>query len=70
MTQLTKQAFREELNVGDYKHSHANSRYENRKRPYGDYLYFQDREKFNFDFEEWRQAKGQLATLDPKETQR
>jgi NADH:ubiquinone oxidoreductase subunit len=54
---LSKKAFREFLNHGNYQHSHANNRYGNRKRPYGDYLYSQDREKFNVDYEEWKTAK-------------
>ena len=56
-SRLTKKMFREELNAGDYQHSHANNRYGNRKRLYGDYLYYQDREKFDVDFEEWKEAK-------------
>lgn len=50
---LTKKAFQDELNDGDYKHSHANNRYANRKRKYGDYLRAQDPEKFNADYQEW-----------------
>jgi hypothetical protein len=55
MTQrLTKKMFIEELNRGGYQHSHANNKYGNRKRAYGDYLYNQDREKFNVNYEEWK----------------
>lgn len=50
---LTRKAFREELNRSGYQHSHANNRFGNRKRPYGDYLYAQDREKFEVDYAEW-----------------
>lgn len=32
---------------------HKNGRYEQKTRPYGDYLYYQDREKFEVDFKEW-----------------
>ena len=52
LSKLRKQ-FREELNQGDYRHSHANNKYGNRKRAYGDYLYAQDRDKFEWDFQEW-----------------
>ena len=44
--------FRKHLNESDYKH--RNGRFAQRSRPYGDYLYKQDREKFEADFQEWR----------------
>jgi len=50
---LSRKAFREELNHSGYQHSHANNRFGNRKRPYGDYLYAQDCEKFEVDYQEW-----------------
>ena len=46
--------FREHLNsqdVGDSKHRHRN--YRQRTRLYGDYLYAQDREKFDMELAEW-----------------
>lgn len=51
---VTKKAFREFLNrehVGDSKHKH--DRFQQRTRSYGDYLYAQDREKFNVEYAEW-----------------
>jgi hypothetical protein len=33
--------------------NHKHGRYEQRTRPYGDYLYAQDREKFEVDYAEW-----------------
>ena len=51
---LTKKAFIEELNRAGYKHRHG--RYHNRVRPYGTYLYAQDRDKFNVDYAEWKKA--------------
>ena len=49
---LSRKAFREELNQSGYQHSHANNRFGNRKRLYGDYLWHQDREKFEVDYQE------------------
>jgi hypothetical protein len=49
---LTKKAFREYLNqLGG--ENHRNGVYQQRTRPYGDYLYFQDRDKFDVDYAEW-----------------
>jgi len=56
---LTKKAFREFLNresEGQPKHRHF--RYQQRTRPYGDYLYAQDREKFNFDYQQWLESQS------------
>lgn len=50
----TKKAFREHLNTlyaDSKKHEHL--RFHQRTRGYGDYLYFQDREKFNVEYAEW-----------------
>lgn len=47
--------FREHLNrldIGDSKHRHFN--YRQKTRLYGDYLYFQDREKFLVEMAEWQ----------------
>lgn len=55
---LTKKAFREHLNresADAPKHRHG--RYQQRTRPYGDYLYHQDRAKFDVDYAEWLAAK-------------
>lgn len=55
---LTKKTFREELNrdcSGTTNHRHG--KFAQRTRPYGDYLYAQDREKFNVDYAEWIQSK-------------
>ncbi len=50
---LTKKAFREYLNsLGGA--NHRNGMYQQRTRPYGEYLYAQDRDKFNVDYEEWK----------------
>lgn len=62
MLDVSKKAFIAELNSGGYKHSHANNKYGNRKRAYGDYLYHQDREKFEVDYAEWKAAKLRKAT--------
>ncbi|HYP26369.1 MAG TPA: hypothetical protein VE262_06610 [Blastocatellia bacterium] len=57
---ITKKAFREELNRQDAEQQanggskHKNYQYHQLRRLYGDYLYFQDREKFNVNFEEWK----------------
>jgi hypothetical protein len=51
----TKKAFREYLNsiCKDYRHSEPSKRYGNRKRLYGDYLYYQDKYLFNSDYQRW-----------------
>ena len=59
----TKKAFREFLNkehIDTAPHSH--NRFRQRKREYGDYLYFQDRAKFDWEYEERckQQAKEAL----------
>lgn len=50
---MTKKEFREFLNA-KYKefNLHKHNRYHQLKRGYGDYLWFQDREKFNVLFNE------------------
>jgi NADH:ubiquinone oxidoreductase subunit len=51
----TKKAFREHLNkVHENTPNHRNGAYRQRTRPYGDYLYAQDRDKFNVEYEEWK----------------
>ena len=60
----TRKAYRELLNKQDLEFRpireanglrtmHHNGRYQQRKRAYGDYLYFQDREKFEVEYKEW-----------------
>jgi hypothetical protein len=52
--------FREYLNsqdVGDSKHRHLN--FQQRTRLYGDYLYHQDRERFNVELEEWLKSQNE-----------
>jgi hypothetical protein len=41
---------------------HQNGRYQQKTRPYGDYLYAQDRDMFQFEMREW------LASLESKST--
>ena len=47
-------AFRKHLNADASSYKHKNGRYEQRTRPYGDYLWHQDRERFEVDFQEFR----------------
>lgn len=48
-----RKAFREFLNeLGRSGKNHRNGRYQQRTRGYGDYLYAQDREKFDVEFAE------------------
>lgn len=53
----TKKAFRSFLNKIDEESNnpinHKHGRYQQRKRLYGDYLYHQDREKFEVTYKEW-----------------
>lgn len=53
----TKKSFRELLNKQDAESrnpvSYKNHQYGQRVRLYGDYLYSQDREKFNHNYQEW-----------------
>jgi hypothetical protein len=49
----TKKAFREFLNREYPEPDHREGRYHQRTRPYGDYLYAQDREKFDVEYTEW-----------------
>lgn len=60
---FTKKAFREYLNTL-YGHSsnHVNGNFHQLKRKYGDYLYYQDREKFNVDYNEWLSTQQQIST--------
>lgn len=45
--------FREYLNSLDSGSKHRQGPYHQTKRPYGDYLYHQDKEKFMVDLKEW-----------------
>lgn len=58
MKHVTKKKFREYLN-DLYKDSsnYVNGRYAQRKRAYGDYLYFHDREMFDIEFEQYKKDK-------------
>lgn len=52
----TRAAYRRYLNEMDVAYPsprHKHGRYEQRKRAYGDYLYAQDREKFDVDYAAW-----------------
>jgi hypothetical protein len=67
MKKLTKKAFKEFLNKQELEHrkvapEYINTQYKNgvrgqRTRLYGDYLYSQDREMFNAEYQNW--LKGQ-----------
>ena len=54
---LTKKAYIEVLNQQCAGGEYRNGLYHNRIRAYGDYLYAQDRDKFNMEFSEWCKAK-------------
>lgn len=45
---MTNKQFREYLNKQDKDINYRNGVYKQRTRKYGDYLWFQDREKFNW----------------------
>ncbi len=70
----TKKEFREYLNaqpLGDFGQwagqSSATGRVLGpRKRPYGDYLYAQDRAMFDFEFEEWKERQKVEASQGGK----
>ena len=63
MMKLTKKAFREYLNRRCAEGpKHRERRYQQRKRGYGDYLYFQDRERFNWEYEEWLKQQASQGT--------
>ena len=50
--------FRKHLNeINADTANHKNGRYEQKTRPYGDYLYYQDRERFEMEFYEWTHGK-------------
>lgn len=55
----SRKAFREELNsLDDGARPHRNGVYRQRSRKYGDYLWFQDRNKFEVDYAEWLVARN------------
>ena len=54
--QLTRAEYRRLLNELDTKVRYRNNRYQQRSRKYGDYLYHQDREKFEVDYAEHNQT--------------
>lgn len=47
------EAFRAYLNALPGDGGHRHNRYNQRTRAYGDYLFAQDREKFEVDMQEW-----------------
>jgi hypothetical protein len=54
----SRAAFRRALNAAcatGSKHKHG--RYAQRARAYGDYLYFQDRDKFDDEWEAWKRGE-------------
>ncbi len=51
----TKKAFREYLNQKENAIKHKHHRYNQRIRPYGDYLYRQDKIKFDGLYQEWKE---------------
>lgn len=64
---ISKKKFREYLNVtypdrDRYTVNGGGRVYGATKRPYGDYLYAQDRDKFNAEYAEW--AAGHSATKE------
>ena len=56
---MTKKEYRKLLNQQDAERNHKHRRYGQRKRLYGDYLWYQDRERFEFDYQE-HLKKGDL----------
>ena len=59
---LTKKAFKEYLNEKFKDPTYRNGKFKQLKRPYGDYLYSQDREQFDMEYEIWKDLN---ATLHP-----
>jgi len=55
----TMKAFRNQLNLWYKDAYHQHHRYRQLKRAYGDYLYFQDRERFNLMFSVWTPGEQQ-----------
>lgn len=55
----TKKLFRERLNTWYAGSKHVHGRYHQLKRGYGDYLYYQDREKFNALYTVWKPTNTQ-----------
>lgn len=64
----TRAAFRKYLNELDPAYLHKHERYGQRTRLYGDYLYHQDREKFEVDFRDWLDSEGVMADKSPRHT--
>jgi hypothetical protein len=58
-------AFRELLNKTYTGHPHAHNRYRQRTRWYGDYLYAQDRDKFEYEFQSALQGEYRSLGFDP-----
>ena len=51
---LTKKQFRQFLNAQDTTKNYRNHRYHQKTRLYGDYLYNQDKARFDYYFEVWK----------------
>jgi len=52
----TRKDFRKHLNDLGKGMKHQNGIYKQRTREYGDYLYHQDRDKFEANYQEWKNA--------------
>jgi hypothetical protein len=50
---ITRAEYRRLLNAQDKDKGYRNGRFQQRIRPYGDYLYYQDREKFEVNYQEY-----------------
>ena len=57
MSGFTRKDFRDHLNREHPAPPHRNGVYRQRTRPYGDYLWHQDREKFEADYADWMGEK-------------
>lgn len=60
LVDLSRKAFRRQLNSlnnGEWKSvvslKHRNGRFHQKTRPYGDYLWFQDRARFEANYQDW-----------------
>ena len=60
----TRKEFKEFLNKEDQGHKHKNGRFGQRKRLYGDYLWSQDRDQFEVDYQEHLEAIKRAISLD------
>lgn len=62
----TKKAFREYLNTlnSPAVNPWRNGRYAQRTRLYGDYLYAQDREMFDFEYDAWLAKQRSVSSVE------